>query len=205
MSDLAPEGAPVEPVAEEAPAAEQPWAPDPAEWEATQQRLAELQQVVQPQPQWQPQPQGPPIPDPFSENYAEQFQQYTEHLMAPYQQFQQQLQLAEAEERGMEILSEHAQTLGEFDRDMAWARANMLTYQGVDVHKALEQAAKETREYERRVGEAYHQQQIEQFQGLGQVRREPGQSGQTGAASQLISVNGPGDESAVLHKYFRTN
>ena len=199
MSDLAPEGAPEAPAVEEAPV-EQPWAPDPAEWQATQERLEQLAQVVQPQPQWQPQPQGPPIPDPFSENYAEQFQQYTEHLMAPYQQFQQQLQLAEAEERGMEILNEHAQTLGDFDRDMAWARANMLTYQGIDVHKALEQAARETREYERRVGEAFHQQQMEQIQTVaGAPRGMPAQVG----GSQTVPVGNYGNvPNAVTARMF---
>jgi hypothetical protein len=164
MSDLAPEGAPVEPVVEETPA-EQPWTPDPAEWQATQERLDQIQQVVQPQPQWQP-PQGPVIPDPWNrpETYEEDFKAYIEYAQAPYAQFQQQLQNAEAEERGMAYLDEQAKAVGEFDRDTAWARANILTYQGVEVYKALEQAAKETREYERRVGEAYHQQQIEQIQ-----------------------------------------
>lgn len=187
-----------------APDPEPAWAPDPAEWQATQDRLNQIAQVVQPQPQWQPQPQGPPIPDPFADNYAEQFQAYTEAMMAPYAQFQQQIQLAEAEERGMEILNTHAATIGEFDRDMAWARANQLIYQfGNDpraAERALEQAAKETREYERRVGEAYYQQQIEQIQGVaGAPRGIP--AGPGGAQTVPVGNYGTGPN-AVTNRIF---
>lgn len=202
MSELAPEGAPVEPTE---PVQEPGFAVSPEEWQATQERLAQFEQILQPPPPpWQQQPQGPPVPDPFAENYAEQFQHYTEALMAPYAQFQQQVQLAEAEERGMEILSQHAQTIGEFDREMAWARANQLIYQfGSDpraAERALEQAAKETRDYERRVGEQYHQQQLEQLQtAAGAPRGLP--AGQAGA--QTLGVGSYGNvPNAVTNRMF---
>lgn len=192
MSDLAPEGAPVEPI--EAP--EEPaFTVTPEEWQATQERLAQFEQAIAPPPQYQPQPQAPPVPDPFSETYAQDFQAYTESMMAPYAQFQQQLQYQAAEEQARETLDQHAATLGEFDRDMAWARANMLTYQGVEVTKALEQAAKETREYERRVGEAYHQQQIEQIQQVAGAPR--GMPAGVGGA-QTVGAGGYGNVSGAV-------
>lgn len=173
MSELAPEGAPIDAAPVEAPSAEPAFTVSPEEWQATQDRLEQLQQVVQPPaPAWQQQPQGPPIPDPFAENYAEQFQAYTEAQLAPYREFQQQVAVTQAQEQAFEILDTLATEAGPFDRDMAWARANQIIYEnGGDARKALEQAAKDVRDYERRVGEAYHQQQIEQLQGLSGARQ----------------------------------
>jgi hypothetical protein len=196
MSEIEPEAPPVEQTVEEPS-----WMPSQEEWQATQERLQQFEQVLAPpQPQYQ---QGPQIPDPFSETYAQDFQAYTESLMAPYAEFQQQIQLAEAEERGMEILNQHASTLGDFDREMAWARANQLIGQfGTDpraAERALEQAARDTREYEKRVGEAYHQQQIEQIQTVaGAPRGLPAQVN----GAQTVTAGGYGNVPGAVERRF---
>lgn len=198
MSEVVPEAAPVE----AAPVETEPaFQVSPEDWQATQDRLAEIQQVVQPTPQWQPQPQGPPIPDPFADNYEQQFRDWNEAQLAPYREFQQQVALQQAEEQAHGILDQHAATLGEFDRDMAWARANQLMFEnGGDPNKALEQAAKDVREYERRVGEQYHQQQVEQVQTISGAPRvlQPGAAG-----AQTIGVGGYGNvPNAVTTRMF---
>lgn len=204
MSELTPEGAAIvnpEPAPE--PAADPGFAVDPAEWQATQDRLAELQQIVQPPPQpWQQTPQGPPIPDPFAEDYPQQFQAYIEHVQQPLKEWQQQQQLTAAQSQAMSTLDQLAESGGTFDRDMAWARANQIILEnGGDPNKALEQAAKDTREYEARVGKAYYEQQIAQLQNAGNAPRGPLPAGVNG--SQLVTTGGYGNvPNAVTSRFF---
>jgi hypothetical protein len=201
MSEIAPEGAQVEPT-ELPPEQDVGWMPSQEEWQATQERLQQFEQALTPQqPQYEQ--QGPPIPDPFSETYSQDLQQFVQAQLEPYAQFQQQLQMQEAEERGMEILNQHASSLGEFDREMAWARANQLVAQfGSDARaaeRALEQAAKDTREYEKRVGEAYHQQQIEQIQTVaGAPRGLPAQVN----GAQTVTAGGYGNVPGAVERRF---
>jgi hypothetical protein len=202
MSEIVPEGAPAESV-ELPPEQEVGWSgPSPEEWQATQERLQQFEQALTPQqPSYEQ--QGPPIPDPFSETYSQDLQQFVQAQLEPYAQFQQQLQMQEAEERGMEILNQHASSLGEFDREMAWARANQLVAQyGSDARaaeRALEQAAKDTREYEKRVGEAYHQQQIEQIQTIaGAPRGIPAQVN----GAQTVTAGGYGNVPGAVERRF---
>lgn len=199
--------APVGEPAAPAEPAESAWTgPSQDEWEATQQQLQQYAELLAPPPPdpYQQQQGPPPVPDPFSETYAQDFQAYTEALVAPYQQFQQTLQLQEAEERGMEILDHHAETLGEFDRTTAWARANMLIGQyGNDpraAERALEQAAKETREYEQRIGQAYYDAQVQQIQNVaGAPRTMPAGVG----GSQTVVSGGYGNvPGAVVKRFF---
>lgn len=201
MSEVTPEGAVAEPV--EASADEAGFVIDPQEWQQTQEQLQQLSQIVQPPPQpWQQsQPQGPPVPDPFAEDYQQQFQTYVEHLTQPLNEWRQQQELSAAQEQAMSTLDHLAETGGPFDRDMAWARANQLVLEnGGDPNKALEQAAKDTREYERRVGEAYHQQQIAQLQGNAGARG-PIPVGIGG--TQTVSTGGLGNHpGAVTAKFF---
>lgn len=212
MSEIEPEG-PVEPVE---PAASEPaWAPSLEEYQALQQQVEQLAQYVQPQqPQWQPQQQGPPRPDPWErpETFQDDLDAYIEAKTAFVGQLQQEMVQVQGREEAMGMLDKIANDVGPFDKDMAYTLARQMVVSGQapapqsdrEAQQVLAEAAKQVRDYERRVGEAYHQQQLEQIQGLSGVRREPGQSGQAGAASQLISVNGPGDETAVLQKYFRS-
>ena len=202
MSEIAPEGAPVEPVEQaEGPA----WqGPTPEEWAATQERLAQFEQQLQPQPQYQP--QGPPVPDPFSETYAQDLQAYTQAQLAPIQQFIQQQEMERGEQQAMEMLGEIAARDGEFDKEMAWMIARELAAtRGApsndrESQQLLAEAAKQIRDYERRVGEAYHQQQIEQIQTVaGAPRGMP--AGQPGA--QTVTAGGYGNVPfAVANRFF---
>lgn len=193
---------PVETPAPEAPA-EPAWTgPSQDEWQATQEQLAQYAQMLQPPAQQQNPDQPPPLPeDVFSDTYQQDLAAYIDSRVAPFQQFQQQVQLAAAEERAMELLNQQASTVGEFDRGMAMARANQIMYQnGGTPESALAQAAKETREYEKRVGEQYHQQQIEQIQGVAGAPRHlpPGTP-----AGQTVPVGSYGNQpNAVTNRLF---
>ena len=208
MSELVPEGAEVEQVESSAEPAWQ--GPTQSEWEETQAQLgqyAELMQQLQPQ---QPQyVQGPPVPDPFSETYADDLQTYLQAQLAPLQQFVVEQQIAQGEQQAMEMLGEIAARDGEFDKEMAWAMAqNMAATRGApsndrESQQLLAEAAKQIREYERRVGEAYHQQQIEQIQTVaGAPRGMP--AGQPGA--QTVTAGGYGNVPyAVANRFFGNN
>ena len=203
MSELAPEGASVEPV--EAPTEDTSWMPTQEEWQATQERLAQFEQALQPQPQYEYQQQGPPIPDPFSETYAQDLQAYTQAQLAPIQQFVEQQQIAQGEQQAMEILGEIAAREGEFDKEMAWmiARDTAATRGAPssdrESQQLLAEAAKQVREYEKRIGEAYHQQQIEQIQTVaGAPRGLPAQVN----GAQTVSAGGYGNVPGAVERRF---
>jgi hypothetical protein len=207
MSELAPEGAPVELPPEQEDVGWQ--APSQEEWQATQDRLAQVEQVLAPQPTYQPQPQGPPIPDPFTETYAQDLQAYTQAQLAPIQQFIEQQQMERGEQQAMEMLGEIGARDGEFDKDMAWVIArDLAATRGVPSNDRESQhprteAAKQVREYERRVGEAYHQQQIEQIQTVaGAPRGLPAQVN----GAQTVPAGGYGNvPGAVERRFFGGN
>jgi len=202
MSELAPEGAEVEQVETSAEPAWQ--GPTQSEWEQTQAQLGQYAELMQ---QLQPQyAQGPPVPDAFSETYADDLQAYMQAQLAPLQQFVEQQQIAQGEQQAMEMLGEIAARDGEFDKEMAWTVAqNMAATRGApsndrESQQLLAEAAKQIREYERRVGEAYHQQQIEQIQAVaGAPRGMP--AGQPGA--QTVTAGGYGNVPyAVANRFF---
>ena len=206
MSDPVPEpgSPPPDPTPPPNPPEQQPaWAPDPDEWQATQQQLQELAQIVQPQPPpWQQAPQAPPVPDPFADDYAQQMQAYMDHVTAPMRQWQEQQQLSAAQEQAMSTLSQLAEKDGAFDRDMAWARANQLILEnGGDPHKALQQAAVDTRAYEQKVRDdaiAAYQQQIQNVAGAPRGQLPVGVGG-----AQTVPTGGYGNvPNAVTRKIF---
>ena len=190
MSEAAPEQPAVEPV--ETSAEEPSWqGPSEEEWNATQAQLAQYAQMLQPQ---QPtyQPQQPMAPDPFSETFQQDLDAYIGYRMAGAQQLEQEIRLAQAEEFAMEHLDTLAQRGGEFDRDAAYARANMILMQsGGDPMAALDQAAKDVREYEQRVGQAFYDRQIEQLQTNAGAPRGVPASGLSGA--QTVPTGGYGN------------
>jgi hypothetical protein len=189
----------------EAPAEEEWSGPSREEWEQTQALLSQynqmLQQPQQPQPQ-QFQQQPPSPPDPFEDDFQGRLDAYIDYRMAGAQQLEQEIRLAQAEEFAMTHLNELASAGGEFDRGQAYARANMILIQnGGDPVQALDQAAREVREYEQRVGQQYYQQQIEQVQAnAGAPRGLP--AGTIGGA-QSVATGGLGNvPNAVTRKFF---
>jgi hypothetical protein len=198
MSEPIPEQPPVEPVAEPV---EPGWqGPSQDEWESTQ---AQLQQYAQMFQQTQQQQQAyPAAPDPFSETFQADLDAYINYRMAGSQQLEQEIRLAQAEDWAHEHLDQLATSGGEFDRDAAYARANMILMQsGGDPVAALDQAAKDVREYEQRVGQAFYDRQIEQLRtNAGAPRGLP--AGQVGAA-QTVPTGGAGvGPYAVTRKFF---
>src|SRR5262252_10510774 len=129
MSEAAPEQPAVEPV--ETSAEEPSWqGPSEEEWNATQAQLAQYAQMLQPQ---QPtyQPQQPMAPDPFSETFQQDLNAYIDHRLAGAQQLEQEIRTAQAEDWAFGHFDELAAKSGEFDREAAYARANLiLTQQG---------------------------------------------------------------------------
>jgi hypothetical protein len=203
MSEPVPEQPPVEPVEP----AEPSWqGPTEEEWNATQAQLQQYAQMLQPQQPQYPQQPGPPgAPDPFSETFQQDLDTYINYRMAGSQQLEQEIRLAQAEDWAHEHLDQLATKGGEFDRDAAYARANMILMQaGGDPVAALDQAAKEIREYEQRVGQAFYDRQIEQLRtNAGAPRGLP--AGQVGAA-QTVPTGGLGNvPNAVTRKFFGPN
>ena len=201
MSEQAPEQPPVEPV-EETPL-EPGWqGPTEEEWNATQQQLAQYAQMLQPQQPQYGYPQQPQAPDPFSETFQQDLDAYLSYRLQGSQQLEQEIRLAQAEDWAHEHLDQLASSGGEFDRDAAYARANMiLMQQGGDPVRALDQAARETREYESRVGQAFYDRQIEQLRTNAGAPRGLPASGISGA--QTVPTGGLGSGPyAVTRKFF---
>ena len=204
MSEAELEPQQVEPVAEPVEPAWQ--GPSQQEWESTQQQLMQatqlLQQFQQPQPQPQYDYQQPQAPDPFSETFQADLDAYIGYRLQGSQQLEQEIRLAQAEEFAMGRLDELAQKGGEFDRDAAYARANMiLMQQGGDPLAALDQAARDVREYEQRIGQSFYDRQIEQLTtNAGATRGLP--AGGTGAAQTVPTGRLGTDPYAVTRKFF---
>jgi len=200
MSEQIPE----QPVVEPEPVEEAWSGPSQSEWEDAQAQLQQYQQLQQQLQQQQPQEQyqQPQAPDPFSETFQQDLDAYIGHRLQGAQQLEQEIRLAQAEEAAMGRLNELAQQGGDFDRDAAYARANMiLMQQGGDPMRALDQAAKDVREYEQRVGQAFYDRQIEQLQTNAGART--GLSASTIGAVQTIGTGGLGaDPLAVTRKFF---
>lgn len=202
-------GAPVAIESEPEAPAEQPWSLDPAEWQATQERLEEIAQVVRPQPQYQSQDQGPPVPDPFADDYAQQVAVREAWLLQPLRQIQYEMTQAEGRESAMAFFERDAAANGAFDAERAWGQAQYMVMSGQvappqnerESQQILAESAKQLREYDRRVGEAYHQQQIQQVQAVaGAPRQIP--AGAT--AAQIVETGGLGaGPNAVTDFFFR--
>jgi len=206
MSESVPEQPPVAAEETPAPEPEPSWqGPTQAEWEQTQAQLAQYAQMLQPQQPQFGQPQAPQAPDPFSESYQADLDAYLDYRLAGARQLEQEIRYAQAEDWAMGRFDELAESGGAFDRDAAYARANMiLQQQGGDPTQALERAAREQRDFEQRIGQEFYQRQIEQLQqNAGAPRGLP--AGQLGAA-QTVSTGGLGNvPHAVSRKFFGPN
>jgi hypothetical protein len=180
--------------------------PSQDEWQQTQNLIAYVAQAIQPQ-------EEQPGVDPFADDFQARLDQYIDQRLAPIQSVQQEAVMGRAEEQAMEMLTGYAQAdpfIYEGSLQNARKLANDFLPQAQQqfgygpraAEEALKAAHKAVREWEGKVGEAYHQRQMEQLRGLGQVRREPSSNGMNGQTSQLITSSGPGDERSVLNKYF---
>jgi hypothetical protein len=154
VSELTPE--PVEQTGEtgDAGTEQQPWAPSQDEWNQVTQAVTVLAQLEQQRAQvYQPQQQQQAEFDPFDANSVRNLVQ---NEMAPYQQFQVETQLAEAEEYALDILSNLASQHGDVNLELARLRADALlpamnaqygqTSRAAEA--ALERAYQEQKQYE---------------------------------------------------------
>jgi hypothetical protein len=206
MSEPAPETPAVEPAAPAEPA----WSgPSQDEWEQTQEQLAQYSQLAQ-QQQFQqfqqpvPQYQGPNVPDPLSETWGQDFERYVDERLQFVANLEREMQQAQGQEDAMARFDQ-MQGEGSFNADMAWTVARQIAAaqpprNDADANRILTEAAAQVRAYERQIGEAYHQQQLEQLQGVaGAPRQVP--AGQPGA--QTVPVGGYGNvPNAVTSRMF---
>lgn len=192
------------------PPAEEVWAgPSQEEWQQTQAALTHIVQSMQ-----QPADAGPAV-DPFADDFQARLDAYLDQKIAPLAQSEEQRALEAAEAQAGEILQGFAAD-DPFLIEGSLAKARTLANEFLPrtqqqygfgpkaATEALKLAHKAVREWEDQVGKAYYERELAQLQGLGSVRREPQPSGD-GAAQQLIVASGPGDEHAVLAKYFHNN
>jgi hypothetical protein len=190
----------VDPVSDPAPDAEPAWSgPSQDEWGAVLgyiNQQAERDQRMAQVYTGQPQPEGPQRPDPWNrpDTFQDDLDQYINARMAPVSQFTQEAALAEAEERAQDILTDLATRDGEFDKESAYARANVILPQMVQrygpgpkaAEAALEAASKAQREYEQKVREQAIAQYTNQIKTLAGAPGEPGSTYQVGVQSRTI-------------------
>lgn len=188
--------------------AEEAWAgPSQEEWQQTQELIQAQHEWISQQQQGQAER---PAFDPYDdERFPQQLDQFIEQKLQPYQGFQQEVALREAEERAMDILNDIAKSGTEFDVADARIRADHLLagmqerygFGPRAAEAALQEAAKQQIEKERERNEAYHQRKINELQGL-RGTREPAPSG-TSAAAEIVTPEG-GDELDLVRTYFPT-
>jgi len=169
--------------------------PSPEEWEQSQAELAQLREFAQRQrevfaPQQQQTQQLPDI-DLFADNPTEQIANLLGHMLdqrlAPFQEWQQQQQLGEAEEVALDILEDDVARNGDFrdkERAIAAARALANLYMPEEAQRhgygpqaaeaALFRAAADIREYEKAVAEAALNEHTNQMRTLSGAPGEPG-------------------------------
>lgn len=182
--------------------AEPAWTPSREEWDQYTQAVNYIAQQINPQDQ--------PQIDMFDPQAVQGYiQQQIDQRLA------QEASLAEADDRAWEIIDGYSKDQPflfdgsrERARDIAQQVYLPQTQQQYGfgqkaATEALRLAVEHVRGEEDAIGKAYYEKQTQHLRGLGSVRREPAPAGQSGAASQLIHESGPGDELAVLSKYFR--
>jgi hypothetical protein len=182
--------APPEPAGDVAPEPEAaPWAPAQEEWERLQGAVSYLAQLEQQRAQvYQPQQNAAdiPRPDPWErpDTFHEDLDRYIEAKTAPFREFQNDAQLSEGEERALDILGDLAATDGEFDKEMARLRADRLHPEMVQrfgpgpkaAEAALQEAARQQREFELR----FRKQAVDQYTNqLATLAGAPGEPGST--------------------------
>jgi hypothetical protein len=173
---------------------EVPWAPSQDEWQQFTGAVTYLAQLEQErarvyQPRGEEQPQGEF--DPYDRN---QLRALFREEMHPYQEFQQQQQLAEAEERALDILDNLSKSGGEFDVAEARIRADHLLPQMQEkfgwgpraAEAALEEAAKQQREYELRLEQRGVSKYTNQVSTLAGAATEPGSAYAQGVTQRTV-------------------
>ncbi|MBA2370734.1 MAG: hypothetical protein H0V71_03700 [Chloroflexi bacterium] len=212
---------------EPAPAPEAPaepaWTgPSQEEWTQYQSEQAGMreylsqQQAAQQQYQ-QPQGQQSPQIDPFSDDFSQQLEafmgQALQQHLAPYQQWQEQQQLGEAEERALDILEDNISREGDYldnEKALTAARALANVYYSEEASRmgagpeaaeaALQRAATTVREYEKAVSDAAIARHTNQLRTLSGAPNEPGSSYSQGA-QELVTGDYRGGGS-VANKIF---
>lgn len=180
----------------EGAATEPAWAPSQDEWQQVQSTLGAVADFVSRQAQvFSPQPQqgASPLAE-YGPEFEAALAAYVDSRMAPVQQFTQEAQLAEAEERAQDILGDLVSKHGEFDRELAYARANTVLPAMVQrygsgpkaAEAALEEGARLQREYEQRVKEQAVSQYTNQIKTLSGAASEPGTQYQVGVQQRTI-------------------
>jgi hypothetical protein len=190
-----PEGEPT------APETEPAWSgPSQEEWGAVlgyvnqqAQREQQIGQLYGAGPQAQ---DGPQRPDPWNrpDTFQEDLDAYINARMQPVSEFTQEARLAEAEERAQDILTDLVAKHGEFDKEVAYARANVILPQMVNrygpgpkaAEAALEAAAQAQLEWERKRDEAAVGRYTNQIKTLAGAPGEPGSTYQVANQQRTI-------------------
>jgi hypothetical protein len=196
----------VEPAVEPAAPDEDVWTgPSQEEWEATQARLAQADELVRAVEQSRAREAGPLSQ--YDPEFRSELDQYLEQRLTPYETSLQQQRANETEELMKDALHDLSVSGGEFD--IAEARRRFDEYAGPMVErygmtekaaqKALEAAAVAQREYEASIEARGVERYQNQMRGISQARREPPAAGAP-AASVHVSPPG-GDEQELVRRY----
>lgn len=193
------DGEPVEP-------AEEVWSgPTQEEWQQTQTQLQEAAELVQAVRQGQQ--NGGPLAD-YDPEFVAGLDQWFEQKVAPYQSFQQEAILGEAEQRAQDILHDLSVRDGEFDLVTARLRADQMLPEfsakygpgPKAAEAALAAAASAQRDYEAAIRTAAVEQYQNGMRGLRPAPVEPAANGVVGA-QQHVTPEG-GDERDLVRAYF---
>jgi len=191
----------------------------PEDWQEVQETIGVIREAMQYQPepeqQTTQQQQTPqiPIPDPFSENYPEQLQAYTQAMIeqatAPLQAHTEEAQLAEAEETAMSIIESLASEKGQLPEGgnaLVRSLANEYVPQAQEqfgfgpqaAEAALAMAFDRVQEILGTASKSYHETQMNELANLGQAPRQP--ENNTPAAQGLPRTKG--DEMSLVRNFF---
>lgn len=221
MSDLAPEPA-VEPEATPAvePEGEAAWRPSQDEWNAAQETIAAMAQLLEAVAAAE-QGDGPQPLDPFADDYEQRLLERVNSRVAPLEDRIAYYEMQEGSERSLDVLADLQAEHGEFlfkgekpDEidSTAWALAEaearypalLQQYRG-DARRAattaLEQAYTAVRSWEDAVGKRYHEREINQLGTLGRAPVPPAPAAARNAGVQVVVPEG-GDEVSLVRHYF---
>jgi hypothetical protein len=192
----------VEPVEDAEPA----WSgPTEEQWLSTQAQLAEAAALVEAVRAGQN--QDGPLSG-YDPEFRQELDQYINQKLSPYQSFQQDAILGEAEQRAQDILHDDAVRNGEFDTQTARLRADHLLPDMTAKYgpgpkaaeAALAAAAKEQRDYEKQMYDKAVDQYTNRMRGISTAPREPAAGGAV-AGAQHVTPQG-GDELDLVRAHF---
>jgi hypothetical protein len=144
----------------------------------------------------------------YDPEFRQELDQYINQKLSPYQSFQQDAILGEAEQRAQDILHDDAVRNGEFDTQTARLRADHLLPDMTAKYgpgpkaaeAALAAAAKEQRDYETGLREAAVTEYQNRLRGISSAPREPAAGGSV-AGAQHVTPQG-GDELDLVRAHF---